>query len=148
MNWFNTFSAFIYYSLVLTSQTNGVSAQNIHSVNITRSDNFDSGDKVNLVVVNSSLCQDQNAINAELSAANCTLLAQGTVEFGDNSCYMECVCKNETGSFILHEQKCGDENKLRQGRCTNKSIFYFFHSTEKSSTTPFCILVGGNINNR
>lgn len=113
------FSAFAYNLLILTVQTSLVSAnfaEGIRSVKTTRTDNLQSGDKVNLLVANSSHCQDQlNAIDVELSA-QCTVISQRALEFGTDLCYMECVCKNETGSFILHEKKCDDERKLRQGR--------------------------------
>ena len=92
--------------------------ENIHSVNVTRSDNLNAGDKVNLLVVNSTLCQQQNpAINTELSA-QCTTTLRESEQFGQNSCYLECVCNNETSSFIFNEKKCVDERALRQGRYT------------------------------
>ena len=118
MNWFNTSSVFIRYLVVvafLINQTSTQFVENIHSVNVTRTDNLNTGDKVNLLVYNLILCQQQNTVNTELSA-QCTLTAQGTEEFGQNSCYMECVCNNETGSFIVNEKKCDDERTLRQGR--------------------------------
>ena len=111
-------SAIIYSLFILTFQVNRVSTRfsdNIRSVNISRSDNLNSGDKFNLLVVNSSLCQDQNAVGTELSA-QCTLHSLGTETFGANSCYIKCTCRNETGSFIVFEKRCSDEKRLRRGR--------------------------------
>ena len=111
-------SAIIYSLFTLTFQVNRVSTRfsdSIRSVNISRSDNLNSGDKFNLLVVNSSLCQDQNAVGTELSA-QCTLHSLGTETFGGNSCYIKCTCRNETGSFIVFEKRCSDERRLRRGR--------------------------------
>ena len=124
MNRFNTLSVFI--TLVvpafLINQTSSQFLGNIRSVNITRSDNLSAGDKVNLLVVNSTLCQQQNAINTELSA-QCTLTSRESEELNENSCYLECVCNNETGSFMVKERKCGDERAIRQGKCTDTAEF-------------------------
>ena len=117
MNRFNTLSLFIILVVAtfLINQTSAQFLENIHSVNITRSDNLNAGDKVNLLVVNSNLCKQQNAINTELSA-QCTLTSREGEELNQNSCYLECVCNNETGSFMVNEKKCGDERVLRQGK--------------------------------
>ena len=116
MNRFNTFSLFITLAVptFFINQTSTQLLEKIRSVNITRSDNLNAGDKVNLLVVSSTLCKQQNAINTELSA-QCTLTSRESEELSQNSCYLECVCNNETGSFIVNERKCGDERVLRQG---------------------------------
>lgn len=120
MDQFSIISAIIYSLLILTFQVNRVSTQfsdSIRSVNISRSDNLNSGDKFNLLVVKSTFCQDQSAVGTELSA-QCALLSLETETFGANSCYIECTCRNETGSFIVFEKRCSDERRLRRGSYT------------------------------
>ena len=117
MEQFNIVSTIIYNLFILAFQTRRVSthfSDSIRSVNITRSDNLNSGDKFNLLVVNSSLCHDQNVIGTELFAL-CRLHSFETESFGPNSCSIECTCRNGSGSFIVSEKRCSDERKLRRG---------------------------------
>ena len=117
MEQFNIASTIIYNLFILAFQTRRVSthfSDSIRSVNITRSDNLNSGDKFNLLVVNSSLCDDQNVIATELFAL-CRLYSFETESFGPNSCSIECTCRNGSGSFIVSEKRCSDERKLRRG---------------------------------
>ena len=125
MKWFKSVpKAFIHcLIIVVIFQTHRVSTEilnHIFSVNVTRGDNLSSDDKINLLLVTSKICQEQNY--TEISA-ECVLLSQED----HNSCYIECVCKNITGSFIINEKKCSDERRLRQGMYISFCFNYNIH---------------------
>ena len=119
MNHFNIITGLFKYLLILRFQLNLVSTQSVQnslqSINITRSDNSGSSDKVSLLVVNATFCQDQNTIDIALSA-KCNVVSLETDDSGREFCDVECVCNSETGSFIVHEKQCRDERELRQGK--------------------------------
>ena len=119
MSHFNIITALFKLLLILRFQPNLVSTRSVddslQSINITRSDNLDSSDKVSLLVVNATFCQDQNSVDIALSA-ECYVVSQKKDDSGSDFCNVECVCNNQTGSFIVHEKQCRDERKLRQGK--------------------------------
>ncbi|XP_028397172.1 uncharacterized protein LOC114520991 [Dendronephthya gigantea] len=118
MNRLSILTALFKYLLILRFQPDLVSTQSVQdslqSINITRSDNLDSSDQLSLTVVNATFCQDQNAIDIGLSA-DCDVVSLETDDSGRDFCNVKCECNNETGSFIVHERRCRDERKFRQG---------------------------------